>query len=481
MSYKNILKKILPKTLFGQVLITMVINLLIFINLGFMFVIDDHKRVNAHLLNEYSAQRVAGIVSVLNDATPAERSTLAKKLSVLPTTISLTTAWQPSPAAFSESDSALVENIIKHLTAPLKLQVLQIDSLPKKIFDALEFENDPKFPLFHIKHKANLYPREIFVQVKLTDGSTITVHHFLPDNIQELSVRFYIFGFLLTLAVISLTSWSLYKLTKPLKSLTDAATNLSSDLNSAPLSETGPDDIVRASKAFNLMQKSLKNHLETRTQALYAVSHDIRLPLTRLKLRIENNVADDLKEQIDQDIEEMESMIGQTLTYLKVGQDAEPFIKLNIGSLLDTICDNMEDLGAYIERDYEICSPIVAQPHALNRCLSNLFENARRYGGDLIRVTLQDLITHVRISIEDNGPGIPEEDLSKVFEPYYRVDNSRAKHTGGTGLGLPIAKKIIELHYGKIFLGSSDNKGLKVTIILPKDCKTADSNTLNIT
>jgi len=105
----------------------------------------------------------------------------------------------------------------------------------------------------------------------------------------------------------------------------------------------------------------------------------------------------------------------------------------------------------------------------MNRCLSNIFENARRYGGDKITLTLVDLVSHIQISIEDNGPGIPEKDLLNVFEPYYRLETSRSRHTGGTGLGLPIAKKIIEHHHGKVFLSSPPNKGLIVTILLPKN------------
>lgn len=443
-------------------------SLLIFLSLGFMFVIDNHKRINSHLLQEYSAQRIAGIVSVLNDASPSERKTLAQKLSVLPTTISLDTDWRKQTKEISDSDRLLIENISNHMNVKLRIQALQLDALPEQLFNALKFENDNDFSKFHQKSDASIYPREIFVQVILTDGNAITIHHFLPDNVQELSVRFFIFGILLTIVVIALISWSIYKLTKPLNAMATAATRLGSNLYTPPLSETGPEDIASASKAFNLMQKNLKNHLETRTQALFAVSHDLRLPLTRLRLRIENNIPQSLKEQIDQDITEMESMIEQTLAYLKAGHDTEAFIKLNLNSLLDSICDNMEDLGADITRIGKLHDPVMAQPQAMNRCLSNIFENARRYGGDKIIVTLQDLFSHIKIIIEDNGPGIPEDDLLKVFEPYYRMDKSRSRHTGGTGLGLAIAKKIIEIHHGKIVLTSPQGKGLTVTIILPK-------------
>lgn len=469
MRYTEQLKKIIPKTLFGQVLVTLVINLLIFLVFGFIFIVDDHNKINSHLLAEYSAQRVAGIVSVLNDAAPGERERLTKNLSVLPTTISLDTPWQNQANNVSASDVALVDNIKKNINSRLEIQVLQIESLPASLLNSLKFKNDAKFSIYHEKKGSSLYLREVFLQIKLHDNSVITIHHFLPDKVKELFLRFFMFAILLTIVVISLASWSIYKLTKPLKDLANAATKLGANINTQPLTEIGPEEIVLASKAFNSMQNSLKSHIDTRTQALFAVSHDLRLPLTRLRLRIENNLSSTLKEQIDQDIAEMESMIGQTLDYLKAGYNTEAFIRLNISSLLESICDNMEDLGANIERFGQIRIPIVAQPQAINRCLSNIFENARRYGGDKITLTMEDLVSYIKICIEDNGPGIPEKDLLNVFEPYYRLETSRSKHTGGTGLGLPIAKKIIDQHNGKILLKSPPGRGLIVTIILPKN------------
>jgi len=274
---------------------------------------------------------------------------------------------------------------------------------------------------------------------------------------------------LLTVFIVTVTSWFIYKLTKPLKELAHAANELGSNLNVPPLVESGQQEILTATKAFNVMQRNLKTHIETRTQALFAVSHDLRLPLTRLRLRIEDAIPLNIKTQIEQDLEEMEQMIEQTLSYLKAGQNTESFIKININSLLDSICDNMEDLGANINRHGEINTPVSAQPQAITRCLSNIFENARRYGGSSINVTLEDYLSHVKITVEDNGNGIPEKDLLNVFEPYYRLETSRSRYTGGTGLGLAISKKIIEHHHGKILLTSPINKGLIVTILLPKN------------
>jgi signal transduction histidine kinase len=465
---KDKLNQLMPKTLFSQMLITLVISLLICLILGFIFIIDDHKRINSHLLTEYSAQRVAGIISVLDQATPSERDLLTHKLSVLPTTISINLKWQNKPQTNSDTDKLLIAKIQQYLNKKLSIQTLSIDAMSELEFAKLSFENDEQFPKFHIEKKAFLYPGEIFVQVKLTDNSIVTIHHFRPDNTNAMSIRFLIFALLLTLFIVLVTSWIIYKLTEPLKQLAHAANELGSNLNVPPLIESGQQEILTATKAFNFMQKSLKTHIETRTQALFAVSHDLRLPLTRLRLRIEDSVPENIKSQIEQDLEEMEQMIEQTLSYLKAGQDTEPFIKLNISSLLDSVCDNMEDLGANIIRQGRVDSPIIAQPQAITRCLSNILENARRYGGNTIKASLDDYLSYVRITIEDDGKGIPEKDLLNVFEPYYRLESSRSKFTGGTGLGLAIAKKIIGHHSGKIILQSPPNVGLTVIILLSK-------------
>ncbi|WP_081741316.1 ATP-binding protein [Tolumonas lignilytica] len=455
------------KSLQVRVLFTLALSLSVFLVVGFLFVFDDHKRINTHLLNEYSAQRLAGLISVLNNVSPDERKKIVHSLSVLPTTISLSIPWQDQLSGKDSYSISLSKAVLSYLDKKIKLNVVRMKNVPQVILKTLHFENDSKFLMYHEKDKNFSYPRELFIQARLNDGQTVTFHYFLPDNVDPFLFRFTLFVIILSIAILLFTYWSVRRLTKPLDDLSKAAISLGSDMNAPPLPENGPAEVVAASKAFNLMQKKLKKYIETRTQALFAVSHDLRLPLTRIMLQLEGNINSEVKKQISQDLEEMNKMIGHTLDYLRAGQETESFVLLNLNSLLDTLADRMEDLGITIINRAHIEKPIFAQPQALTRCLTNILDNARRYGGDTIWLTTEELPSHVKIIIEDNGNGIPESEFENVFEPYYRVEASRSKNGGGTGLGLAIAKRTIENHNGTITLSSPENKGLIVTIILP--------------
>ncbi|MDR3410535.1 MAG: HAMP domain-containing sensor histidine kinase [Formivibrio sp.] len=194
----------------------------------------------------------------------------------------------------------------------------------------------------------------------------------------------------------------------------------------------------------------------------------MRLPITRLRLRLEAGIEPTLREKMEHDLAEMDAMIGHTLDFLRAGSNVEAPVPVNLDALLDSVVEDMEELGATITRIGKSRQAIRARPHALRRCLANLLDNARRYGGGQIDLILEDSDEEVRIVITDHGPGIPTAQLEKVFEPYFRLESSRARHTGGTGLGLAIAKAIVEAHGGRITLSSQPGEGLTATVTLPR-------------
>jgi signal transduction histidine kinase len=216
------------------------------------------------------------------------------------------------------------------------------------------------------------------------------------------------------------------------------------------------------------MQRDLRRYLETRAHALAGVSHDLRLPLTRLRLRLERLPEGELRSKIEEDIAEMDAMIGSTLEYLGAGSAAEKPVRLNLNALLEGVVEDMEPLGAHITVRGEASAPILAQPQAIRRCLANLLENARRYGGPNIDLQIKDAATEVEIRVEDRGPGIPAADMERVFEPYVRLEASRARHTGGTGLGLAIARAIARANGGDIALQARAGGGLAAVLRLPR-------------
>jgi signal transduction histidine kinase len=265
-----------------------------------------------------------------------------------------------------------------------------------------------------------------------------------------------------------LAGWAVRRLTRPLASLADAASGLARNLEQPPLPESGPLEVVRAAHAFNAMQRDLKRHLETRAQALAAVSHDLRLPITRLRLRMEKLDDSELKSKMEHDLVEMDEMIGGTLAFLHAGSTQEKTVRLDLNAFLESVVEDMLAVGAQVRLAGYAAAPIPARPQALRRCLDNLLENARRYGGDDIDLTVIDRDRMLEIRIEDRGAGMPPSEMERVFEPYVRLEASRARHTGGTGLGLAIARAIARAHGGDLALAARESGGLSAILTLPR-------------
>lgn len=257
----------------------------------------------------------------------------------------------------------------------------------------------------------------------------------------------------------------------PVKTLAQAAEAFGRDVaNAKPLPETGPSEIVTAARAFNTMAARIRRFVEDRTFLLTAIGHDLRTPITRLKLRAEYMEDDEQRAKMLADLDEMEAMVAATLAFGKDVTTTEPLTRLDLASLLRTIVDETADLNPdHAEAlDYQGPQhlPISARPLALKRALSNLILNAVKYG-DAARVRVSTTAKGgVVVDIDDDGPGIPEDQIERVFEPFCRLETSRNRETGGSGLGLSIARNIVRAHGGDIML-VNQVAGLRVTVVLP--------------
>lgn len=469
--------RFLPKTLFGRILMAMFCGLLAVQSVGVWLMLEDRARFGERLLGEYVAQRIGGILVILDDAQAAERVRLVRALSTAPVRLSLDEAWQEGEVEKSEDSKAFVGRIEREIERPMPLQVLSILSVerrgeirPREKSEGLPRRESREVAAGRFERQGRGMHGPFLVvtgQAKLTDGTVVTFRRALPQPSLEWPIRALALLAVLGLFVAFVAGWALRKVTRPLASLADAASGLARDLNRPPLPETGPQEVARAAQAFNAMQRDLRRYLETRAHALAGVSHDLRLPLTRLRLRLERLPEGELRSKIEDDIAEMDAMIGSTLEYLGAGSAAEKPVRLNLNALLEGVVEDMEPLGAHIIVDGEASAPILAQPQAIRRCVANLLENARRYGGTDIDLRVRDEGDNVEIRVEDRGPGIPAADIERVFEPYVRLEASRARHTGGTGLGLAIARAIARANGGDITLEPRIGGGLAAVLRLP--------------
>lgn len=255
-------------------------------------------------------------------------------------------------------------------------------------------------------------------------------------------------------------------LTRPIQRLSDAAERLSEDLDSPPLQETGPREARQAAHTFNLMQQRIREQVQQRSRMLGAVSHDLRTPLARLKLRLEQINDTRLQDQMRQDLDDMIAMLDATLTYLHEQRTSEAWQWMDVQALVESLSENAQDQGANVHASGN-CAPLQVQPMALRSCINNLVDNALRYAGDA-SIVLEDQQHQLLIRVIDHGPGIAEDQREAVFEPFFRLEGSRNRNSGGVGLGMTIAREAAERLGGQLSLEQTPGGGLTAVIRLPR-------------
>jgi signal transduction histidine kinase len=261
-------------------------------------------------------------------------------------------------------------------------------------------------------------------------------------------------------------AWALaHRLAKPIGAFAAAAERLGRDPRAAPLEVDGPAEIAEAAHAFNQMQARLNRYVDDRAIVIAAIAHDLRTPLMRLGLRIET-APEALRDTCENDIREMQAMISAAMTYVR--DTSKPGVRrpLDLRSLAETVVDDLSDHGEAVSLDTGEPLVLDGNPVALKAMLSNLVCNAVKYGGGA-EVSLARIDGHAVIEVRDDGPGIPSEDLERVFEPFFRGERSRNRDTGGIGLGLASARAVARAHGGDVMLENRESAGLLARVTLP--------------
>jgi len=270
----------------------------------------------------------------------------------------------------------------------------------------------------------------------------------------------------LSLIIGGVAWWGVHKATRPLSVFAFAAERLGVDVNAEPLEESGPSEVLRAAHAFNTMQTRVKRFIQDRTQMLAAISHDLRTPITRLRLRAEF-VEDDLQRQkMLGDLDEMEAMIGATLAFARDDAANEQVEPIDVAAVIAVMCSDARAAGRDVTYSGPDSIDFVARPLALKRAINNLIDNAVKYG-KAARVSLSAENKELVILVDDDGPGIPVSEKERVFAPFVRLETSRSRETGGTGLGLTIARNAIRSMGGDVELINRPEGGLQVRVTLP--------------
>jgi signal transduction histidine kinase len=253
---------------------------------------------------------------------------------------------------------------------------------------------------------------------------------------------------------------------QPLRQLAQAATELGRNIEQPPLAVRGPTEVRHAASAFNTMQAQIRRYIQERTQMLAAISHDLQTPLTRIRLRLEKVQDQELRARLVEDLAAMQVTIRDGLDLARSMNSAEPMQRTDFDSILDSVCADATEAGQDVTLSGLTGVSVTARPNAMRRCLTNLIDNAVKYGGYArVAASLEDRKVIVRV--QDGGSGIQEGMLEAVFDPFFRLETSRSRDTGGTGIGLTIARNIAEQHGGRLSLRNHPEGGLIATLELP--------------
>lgn len=320
------------------------------------------------------------------------------------------------------------------------------------------------------RQRLNPWPPTLALSVRLSDGMWLNSETLLPRP--QLWAWPVVMSTLLTVIAISLaTVLSVRRITKPLREMAQASDRLGRGEGVPDLPERGPEEIVRANRAFNAMQARVSRFVADRTRMVAAISHDLRTPLTSLRLRAEFIDDDETRERMVDTIDEMTRMAEATLAFARDDAAAEESRNTDLVALVEAVSADFSDLGHDVTVEGPEHLYLSVRPVSLRRALRNLVENAVRYG-TRARVRLDRSASAVVISVDDDGPGIPEDKMEEVFAPFTRLETSRNLETGGVGLGLATARSVVRAHGGELTLANRPGGGLTAAIHLPVAAET---------
>lgn len=475
---------LVPRSIFGQLLLIFSVGFLAFLVLGAVYVSESKSYYILRGLMGDRAKRIADIVLLLDSADAEGRARLIERMDGRPY-FSLDIVPDKPELHGGEGEEARAAGMFEHM---LNFSLFRVFSphgerpaeepdiasvsvrdinIPGTLDEM--YATPSRYAGRRPGHgeKPSIY--QATAAVPLSDGNWAVFHDQPPVYP---GMRDFPFGGIVVVelffVLISLVAF--YLIVRPLRRLAQAADNFGRDLpGTPPLPETGPREVREAAQAFNRMQRRIREFVDERARTLAAVSHDLRTPLTRMRLRVEQ-LDDAQRLPLQNDMDELQQLMDTTIDLAR-NSSGEDFAPVDVAALLESLVEDRQDMGLNVilgnAESLNGVVPLRARPLSLKRCLGNLLDNAVRYGGSA-EVSVEDGRDALTVTICDHGPGIPEEDLQRVFEPFYRLEPSRSRSTGGSGLGLAIARSMARQHGGDIELSNRAEGGLCARVTFPR-------------
>ena len=430
-------------SLFARLMLILLVGIMIVLAVSVALFVGERERLGRAALFESVAQEIATKVEVLDRLSAAERERWIDQLGRRRLRLALR---PPSERLRPLADS-------HPLPAALRA------AMPERVSAAYAHE------------RAGMDHPIVIAVVHLADGTPLQVR--LPGIPPAPHIRTpepgRLFAALAALiGGVGLLTWFAVRLaTRPLSRMADAARALGEDPERAPMDTRGPTEVSQAAQAFNQMQQRIREHVSERTRILAAISHDLQTPITRLRLRAELLDDETLRTRVQADLDSMQALIKEGLVYARSLDDATTAQAIDVDSLLEALCDDARDMGWEVSLSAGVGARVHARPTAVRRALWNLIENGAKFGA-AVEIQVSSTPHTIEIRIRDHGPGLPETELEKVFEPFYRLETSRNRDTGGTGLGLAIARNLLRRQQGQVHLHNHPAGGLEAVVVLPR-------------
>jgi len=444
----------LPDSIAARMALTVVLALLLTQAVSALVYLTDRPEGPPVHGPRVLVQRVTAIVQLVESTPAPERARLVRAID----DPVLRVEWSPERPRFSGvRDDFPFDRLRGAIRRSLEDRNREV---------VIEMRRDPPIPS-PLPTEDRHWGRDVRLSVQLTDGSWLIFAGGDPLEGPFRLLRFALWMAGIVAAIVLVSVWTARRLTAPIARFADAAERLGVDGAAPPLPEAGPRELRAATRAFNRMQARLARFVADRTQMLAAMSHDLRTPLTRLRLRAELVEDSEMQRKMLSDLDEMEAMINATLAFARDDAQREPRGPLDLADLLQSLCDDRVDAGHSATYEGPAHATLDGRPVALRRAFANLMDNAIAYGGGFT-VRLVPDPRNIRVEVDDNGPGIPESEFEKVFTPFYRLERSRSRDTGGVGLGLSTARTVVRGHGGDITLMNRPEGGLRATVTLPR-------------
>jgi signal transduction histidine kinase len=443
-------KRLVPDTIAARTLLVLIVGLSVSHALSVAMHFSDQASALLFTGGEHVGERIATIVGLVEGATPVER----RRIVELANRPNLHVTWGQESAIEDVPGGGWEANVLRNaLAAHL------ITNGPKPFrfrYGELTGEDD--------RSSVSAF----FVSVPLPDQSWLNFSAPVDPPNLVWSLRFGLSIVVMLVAVVILSVIVVRHMTRPITTFARAAQRLGVDVKAPPLPEKGPAEVRQAARAFNEMQGRIRRFVEDRTQMVAAISHDLGTPITRLRLRAEFDEDVEQRKKMLADLDDMQRMVASALAFARDEASCEPRAVVDLRSLVQRVCDDVSDAGHEVVVDIgDTPLPYPCLPAALRRALGNLVDNAVNYG-QRARVSLSETKSHVTVRIDDDGPGIPEDLKEEAFKPFRRLETSRSRETGGTGLGLTTARTIVRAHGGEITLKNRTEGGLSVEVTLPR-------------